>query len=98
MVFPLPVADDTFFIIGSAVTFVTTAGVHLTVDLVQRQIISTMNQFAIRPVAEPDRRFDFKFVGMAVVAERAFVTGRTELCFTCRIHAMGFNEILGMVE
>jgi hypothetical protein len=98
MIFPLAVTDYTFLIIGSAVTFVATAGVHLAVDLVQCQIIPTMNQLAVRPVAELDGRLDLKFVGMAVVAERAFVTGGAELCIAGCIQAMGFNEVLGMVE
>jgi hypothetical protein len=98
IIFPLPVTDNAFFIIGPAVTLVATARVHLAVDLVQGQIIPAVYQFAVRPVAEPDRRLHLKFNGMAIVAEGAFMAGSAELCFPCRVQAMVFYEILGMIE
>jgi len=95
---PLPVTDDAFFIIGPAVTFVATARVYLAVDLVQGQIIPAVYQFAVRPVAEHDRWFDLQLIGMAIVAEGAFMAGSAELCFPGRVQAMVFYEILGMNE
>ena len=90
--------DDAFFIIGPAVTFIATARVYLAVDLVQGQIISAVDQFAVGPVAELDRRLDLQFIGMAIVAEGAFMAGSAELCFPCRVQAMVFYKILGMNE
>jgi len=55
-------------------------------------------QFAVRPVAELDRRFHLQLIGMAVIAKRAFMAGGTELCFTGRVQAMVFYEVLGMDE
>jgi|SRR6185369_4885376 len=94
--FLLPVTDDTFFIIGPAVTFVATARVYLAVDLVQGQIIPAVYQFAVRPVSQLDWRLDLQFVGMAVVAEGAFMAGRAEICFPSRVQAMAFYELPGM--
>ena len=55
-------------------TPVTSGRVNLAVDLVAGQIIATVDKLPVRTFAVFDRRLDFQLVGVAVVAEGAFVT------------------------
>jgi hypothetical protein len=72
------VTADAFFIIASAMTSVAAARIYLAIDLVQGHIIPAVYQFAVRPVAEFDRRLDLAIIGMAIVAERSFMAGSAQ--------------------
>jgi len=67
-------ASDALFVVGPAVATIAAYRVDLAVDHVQRQIITPMDQFAIRSVAELDWRFHFGLIGVAVIAERTGMT------------------------
>jgi hypothetical protein len=65
----LSVTDDALLVVGTAVTAITTCRINFTVYLVSGQVITPVNQFPVRAVAELCGRLDFQVCGVAVVAE-----------------------------
>ena len=71
-------ASDAAFVVAPAVAAVATGRVKFSFDLVQGYEVATMLEFPVGAVAIAGGRFHFDLVGMAVVAEGAFVTGGAE--------------------
>jgi hypothetical protein len=72
---------------------VTACRINLAVDHMKRDIISPMDQFPVRPVSELDWRLDLQLVGMAIIAERAGMTGSTETLVLPYIKPVLFYEL-----
>jgi hypothetical protein len=85
-------ADYALFVVGSAVTPVTAGRVNLAFYHVQREEISAMHQLPIGPVTMFNRRLDLYVIGMAVGAERTFMTGGAQPVVTRRIEAVVLDE------
>ena len=66
------------FVIASAVAAVATGRIKFSFDLVQGYEVAAMLEFPVGAVAIAGGRFHFDLVGVAVVAEGAFVTGGAE--------------------
>lgn len=72
---PSAMARYTAFIIGSAMTAVAAGRIKLPLNLVQCHKITTVLEFTVRAIAIDSRRLHLNFIGVAVIAERAFMTG-----------------------
>jgi len=63
------------FIIGSTMTAVAAGRIKLSLNLVHCNKITTVLEFTVRAIAIEGRRLHLNTVGVAVIAERAFMTG-----------------------
>jgi hypothetical protein len=79
-------------VIGSTVAPIAACRVKPAFNFMQAHEIPSMLKFTIRTIAVAGRRFHFHLVGVAVVAERAFVTGGAEPVIGGGIETVVFDE------
>jgi hypothetical protein len=92
------VAGDAPFVIGSAVTLVTTGRVNLPFDHMTGEEIPPVHKFPVRPVAVLDRRLHFHFIGMTVVAKRWGMAGNAQLGIPACVKAVIAHKPRGMAK
>jgi hypothetical protein len=94
----LSVAGDTAFVVGAAVTAVAAGRVQFSLDLVHGHEIATVRHVTVGTVSVFDRGFHFNLIGMAVVAEGAFVTGGAEAVIRGCVETMVLDKGWSMTE
>lgn len=95
---PSAVTGDATLVVGSAVAAVATGRVELSFNLVQGDEVAAMLHFTVRPVAVACGGLHFHLVGVAVVAEGAFVTGGAEPVIRCGVETVTLDEGRRMAE
>ena len=88
----------TAFIICSAVAAIAAGRVKFAFNFVHGYEVAAMLHVTVRTVAVSCRRLHFNLIGMAVIAEGAFVTGGAETVIRRGIEAVIFDEGLRMAE
>ena len=86
------VAGHTAFIIGTAMTAIAAGRIELAFDLVHSHVITAVRHLTIGTIAILNRRLHLDLVGMAIVAERAFVAGGTEPLIGRSVKTMVFHK------
>lgn len=89
---------DAAFVIGPAVAAVAAGRIKLPFNFVQGDEIAAMREIPVRTIAIAGGRLHFDLVGMAVVAEGAFVTGGAKPVIRCGIEAVILDEGRCMAE
>ena len=71
----LSVAGEAAFVVGTAMASIAAGRIELAFDLVHGHVITAVRHITIGTIAIFNRRLHLDLVGMAIVAERAFVAG-----------------------
>ena len=88
----LSVAGNAAFVVGSAMAAVAAGRVKFAFDFVQGDVVATMLKVTVRAVAVAGGGFHFHLVGVAVVAEGAFVAGGAEPVVRGGVEAVVLDE------
>ena len=91
-------ASHAALVVAPAVAAVAAGRVKFALYLVQGDEVAAMLEFPVRTVAIASGRFHFDLVGMAVITERAFVTGGTKPVIRRGIEAVVLDEGWCMAE
>jgi hypothetical protein len=83
---------DTALVVCSAVAAVTTGWIEFSFDFVHGDEVAAMLEFPVGALPVAGGRLHFNLVGVAVVAERAFVAGGAESVIGRGVETVVFDE------